>query len=89
MATTSPLLAAFKRDVLLATGRAAHVRAARHADVESLRSFYSQLDDTSIYSRYFGFRPFIPDDELRRATVQDVQQQVTLVAESDVSARSD
>lgn len=85
MATTSSLLAAFERDVLLATGRAAHVRAARHADVESLRSFYDQLDDTSIYSRYFGFRPFIPDDELRRATVQDVQQQVTLVAESDVA----
>ena len=52
-------------------------------DVERLRSFYQQLDDTSTYSRFFGLRSVIPDDELQRATVQDVHQQVTLVAESD------
>ena len=35
------------------------------------------------YCRFFGLRPFIPDDELQRATVQDVRRHVTLVAESD------
>ena len=82
-ATTSSLLAPFERDVLLATGRAVHVRAGGPGDVERLRSFYQQLDDTSTYSRFFGLRSYIPDDELQRATVQDVHQQVTLVAESD------
>ncbi len=84
-ATTASLLAPFERDVLLATGRAVHVRPASPRDVERLRSFYQQLDDTSTYSRFFGLRPFIPDDELQRATVQDVHQQVTLIAESDGS----
>ncbi len=84
-ATTASLLAPFERDVLLATGRAVHVRPASRRDVDRLRSFYQQLDDTSTYSRFFGLRPFIPDDELQRATVQDVHQQVTLIAESDGS----
>ena len=82
-ATTSSLLAPFERDVLLATGRGVHVRAARPPDVERLRTFYAELDETSTYLRFFGFRPFIPEEELRRATVHDVGQQVTLVAESD------
>jgi GNAT superfamily N-acetyltransferase len=82
-ATTASLLAPFERDVLLATGRAIHVRPAGPLDVERLRSFYDQLTDTSNRLRFFGLRRFIPDDELRRATVQDVHQQVTLVAESD------
>ena len=69
--------------MLLATGRAVQVRAGRPGDVERLRSFYQQLGDTSTYSRFFGIRRFIPDDELERATVQDVHQHVTLVAESD------
>ena len=59
------------------------MRPASPGDVERLRSFYQHLDDTSTYSRFFGLRSFIPDDELQRATVQDVHQQVTLVAESD------
>ena len=33
--------------------------------------------------RFFGIRRLIPDDELERATVQDVHQHVTVVAESD------
>ena len=84
-ATTASLLAPFERDVLLATGRAVRVRPAKPRDIERLRSFYQQLDDTSTYSRFFGLRPFIPDDELQRATVQDVDRQVTLIAESDGS----
>ena len=84
-ATTASLLAPFERDVLLATGRAVRVRPASPRDVERLRSFYQQLDDTSTYSRFFGLRPFIPDDELQRATLQNVDQQVTLIAESDGS----
>ena len=59
------------------------MRAGGPGDVERLRSFYQQLDDTSTYSRFFGLRSYFPDDELQRATVQDVHQQVTLVAESD------
>ena len=81
--TTASLLAPFERDVLLATGRSVHVRACGPGDVERLRSFYQLLDESSTYSRFFGLRSFIPDDELRRATVHDVHQQVTLVAESD------
>ena len=39
-AATSSLLAPFARDVLLATGRAVHVRPADPSDIERLRAFY-------------------------------------------------
>lgn len=58
------------------------MRASTLPDVERLRSFYELLGDASNALRFFGLRRLIPDEELRRATVQDVHQQVTLVAES-------
>ena len=80
--STQSLLAPFERDVLLSSGRPVRIRPAAPADVDSLRSFYGQLDDRSTYLRFFTLRRFIPDDELERATVQDVHLQVTLVAEA-------
>ena len=82
-AATSSLLAPFARDVLLATGRAVHVRPADPSDIERLRTFYEQLDEHSTYLRFFSLRRSIPDDELERATVHDVRRHVTLVTESD------
>jgi acyl-CoA synthetase (NDP forming)/RimJ/RimL family protein N-acetyltransferase len=80
---TRAILEPFARDVLLVTGRAVHIRPANRDDVPALRDFYVGLGDTSTYYRFFGFRPFIPDDELRRATDQDVHRQVTLLADAD------
>jgi acyl-CoA synthetase (NDP forming)/GNAT superfamily N-acetyltransferase len=80
--TTESLLAPFERDVLLATGRAIRVRSTRPNDVDGLRSFYDQLDVESRYLRFFGQRT-IPDDELQRATINDVDRHVALVAEAD------
>ena len=79
--TTDSLLAALERDVLLSTGRAIRIRPARLTDVEGLRTFYNGLDPVSRHLRFFGGRPFIPDDELERATVNDVNRHVALFAE--------
>jgi acyl-CoA synthetase (NDP forming)/GNAT superfamily N-acetyltransferase len=80
---TDSLLAPFERDVLLATGRAIRIRPARPTDVEGLRSLYDGLDPASRYLRFFGGRPFIPVDELQRASGNDVDRHVALVAESE------
>jgi acyl-CoA synthetase (NDP forming)/RimJ/RimL family protein N-acetyltransferase len=69
--------------VLLATGRAIHIRASNSADVAAIRDFYARLGDRSTYYRFFGVRPIIPDDELLRATEQDIHRQVTLLAEAE------
>ena len=79
---TDALLAPFERDVLLSTGRAMRIRPTRPADLERLRSFYERLDPASRYLRFFGQRSSIPDDELRRSTINDVGLHVALVAES-------
>ena len=81
--TTEAVLEPFARDVLLATGRPVHIRATNGGDVAALRDFYARLGDTSTYYRFFGARRFIPDDELLRATQQDIHRQVTLLAEGD------
>ena len=82
-ARTTRLLAPFTRDVLLSTGRAVRVRPAEPDDVASLQRFYDDLSDTSSYFRFFGFRPSIPDDEVLRATEQDVGDHVTLVVDAN------
>ncbi len=79
---TDALLAPFERDVLLSTGRAMRIRPTRPADLERLRSFYERLDPASRYLRFFGQRSSMPDDELRRSTINDVGLHVALVAES-------
>jgi acetate---CoA ligase (ADP-forming) len=80
---TERLLAPFARDVLLATGRAVRVRPARPDDVAALGSFYADLSGSSSYFRFFGARSEVPDAELRRATVQDVSDHVTLVVDAN------
>jgi acyl-CoA synthetase (NDP forming)/GNAT superfamily N-acetyltransferase len=79
---TRSILARFARDVVLLTGRVVQIRPAEPADLEGLRAFYSSLSHTSNYYRFFGARLWIPDDELRRATVHDVHRAVTLLAKS-------
>jgi GNAT superfamily N-acetyltransferase len=79
--STDSLLAPFERDVLLATGRSIRIRPTRPTDVEGLRSFYDELGPDSMYLRFFGQRSSIPDNELQRATVNDVDRHVALVAE--------
>lgn len=81
--TTAALLAPFDRDVLLATGRVVRARPSEAGDVEQLRDFYRDLGETSTYYRFFGVRRTIPDDELERATAQDVHRRVTLITEAD------
>jgi acyl-CoA synthetase (NDP forming)/GNAT superfamily N-acetyltransferase len=77
---TSSVLAPFERDVLLSTGRTIHVRPACPHDVKALRSFYAQLDPASRYLRFFGPRNVIPESELERATINDVNCHVALIA---------
>ncbi|HEX6657490.1 MAG TPA: GNAT family N-acetyltransferase, partial [Ilumatobacter sp.] len=80
--TADRALSSFERDVLLTTGRAVRVRPAGSSDVGRLRDFYGQLSDASNYSRFFGIRRFIPEQELHRATVQNVRAHVTLIAQA-------
>ncbi len=80
---TERLLAPFSRDVLLATGRAVRVRPARPDDVAALGRFYAELSGTSSYYRFFGARSAVPEAELRRATMQDVGDHVTLVVDAN------
>ena len=80
--TTASVLAPFERDVLGSTGRAIRVRPAMPHDLDGLRAFYDGLGETSTYFRFFSFRPFVPDHELQRATVHDIHDRVTLVAEA-------
>ena len=47
------------------------------------------LGDMSSYFRFFGHRQFIPDHELQRATIHDIHDRVTLVAESPGDDRRD
>src|SRR5262245_42000655 len=80
---TERLLAPFARDVLLATGRAVRVRPARADDVAALGRFYAELSKPSSYFRFFGARSAVPEAELRRATLQDVADHVTLVVDAN------
>jgi acyl-CoA synthetase (NDP forming)/GNAT superfamily N-acetyltransferase len=79
-ATTSGLLTAFTRDVLLATGRAVRVRPARADDIPALGRFYAGLSRESSYFRFFGARS-VSAEELERATRQDVSDHVTLIVD--------
>src|SRR5262245_31628497 len=80
---TERLLAPFARDVLLATGRAVRVRPARPDDVADLGRFYAELSRPSSYFRFFGARSAVPEAELRRATMQDIVDHVTLVVDAN------
>ena len=77
---TGGWLDVFERDVLLTTGRSVRIRPARPGDVKGLGQFYATLSVESRSSRFFGFRPAIPERELVATTVQDPAHHVALVA---------
>ena len=80
---TASVLSRFDRDVLLATGRAVHMRPSRVADIEGMRAFYDRLSDRAVYLRFFGLRPAMSDGDLHPSGGQDIGHRVVLVAVDD------
>ena len=56
------------------------IRAIRSADKEKLLEAFSQLDQSSIYTRFFGHKKSLSEAELERATNLDFHATVALVA---------
>lgn len=56
------------------------IRAIRSADKEKLLEAFSQLDQSSIYTRFFGHKKSLSEAELERATDLDFHTTVALVA---------
>lgn len=65
---------------LLANGRMVDIAAAGPDDLQRVKTFYEHLSDTSSYYRFFGIRPEIPEEELRRMVAQDVPRHAVLLA---------
>lgn len=64
----------------LPNGTSILIRAVRSDDKERLRAAFGELEQTSIYTRFFGFRKELTEAELEQATNVDFDQAVALWA---------
>jgi RimJ/RimL family protein N-acetyltransferase len=56
------------------------VRAVRPDDGDRIRAAFRQLDRSTVYTRFFGFKNDVTDEELRRITGVDFDRDVALLA---------
>lgn len=68
---------------VLRNGTSILIRAVRPNDKERLRAAFSELDRTSIYTRFFGHRKELTEAELEQATNVDFDRIVALWATID------
>ncbi len=68
---------------VLRNGTSILIRAVRPDDKERLRAAFSELDRTSIYTRFFGYRKELTETELEQATNVDFDRIVALWATID------
>ncbi|HEX6756096.1 MAG TPA: GNAT family N-acetyltransferase, partial [Mycobacteriales bacterium] len=73
--------AQWEADVLAADGGILHLRPIRPDDAARIVALHSRLSDRTIYLRYFGAYPRIPERDLRRLVQVDYVDRVALVAE--------
>ncbi len=66
----------------LSNGQPVDLRRATPDDFKAVRDFYRSLDDDSTYSRFFGIRRELPEQELRDA-VGAADSHVTMLANLD------
>lgn len=76
-------LRSFTKAVTLRNGVKATVRAIRADDAERFRKAFASLDKSSIYTRFFAFRPALSDAEVKAATDVDFVRTVALVVTLD------
>lgn len=69
----------YKLAVQLKDGTAATIRAIRSDDKKLLVEAFKNLDTESIYTRFFGYKSELTDEELKTATEGDFEQKVALV----------
>ncbi|MHB8438241.1 MAG: bifunctional acetate--CoA ligase family protein/GNAT family N-acetyltransferase [Acidimicrobiales bacterium] len=70
-------------DVLLADGSTAQVRDIRPDDAEALVAFHARLSQRTVTLRFFGPRPVLSDQEVRRFTTCDGIDRAALVVRRD------
>jgi GNAT superfamily N-acetyltransferase len=73
----------FSKAITLRNGVKATVRAIRSDDAERFRRAFAGLEKTSIYTRFFAFRPALSETELKAATDVDFIRTVALVVTLD------
>ena len=66
----------------LRTGRVVRIALAVPGDLDAVRAFYEDLDDHATYTRFFGIRRHLPDNELR-GVVEASSNHVTVLASLD------
>jgi len=67
-------------DAVLADGSTVHLRPIQPTDGAALRHFHERLSAETVYLRFFGPRPTLPDADVERFTHVDYQERVAVVA---------
>jgi acyl-CoA synthetase (NDP forming)/GNAT superfamily N-acetyltransferase len=70
----------WQADVVLADGGTVHLRPITPADAGGLLALHARLSQRTLYLRFFGPYPVLPDRDLARFTTVDHDERVALVA---------
>ena len=77
----------FQKTATLSDGRLITIRAIRPEDKLMLADAFYALEKESRYTRFFGFKEQISDEELKRATEVDFENVVALVVTASVEGK--
>ncbi len=69
----------YKKSDVLKDGTAITIRTVRPEDKQMMRDAFYDLERESRYTRYFGFKDHVTDEELKKATEVDFEKEVALV----------
>ena len=69
----------FQKTATLKDGSVVTIRAIQPEDKSMLSDAFYELDKESRYTRFFGFKEQVSDEELKRATEVDFDNQIALV----------
>jgi RimJ/RimL family protein N-acetyltransferase len=77
--STLPTCRDFQREETLLNGNTVTIRAVRPDDRERIVTAFQNLERETIYSRFFGFKETLSEDELARIAAVDFVREVMLV----------
>ena len=77
----------FQKTATLRDGRVVIIRAIRSEDKAMLANAFYELEKESRYTRFFGFKEQISDEELKRFTEVDFENEVALVVTTTVEGK--